>query len=707
MKLETLTEPVVSNVEGAKAFSIDVNGASFRVLSDTLYSDKPAAIIRELACNAWDSHVAAGTIDKQIEISLPNALIPEFVIRDYGTGLSYEDVMELYTTYFRSTKSNSNLFTGALGLGSKSPFCYTDNFIVESFFNGEHYVYQIYLSEDIPSILFLDKSPTQEPNGLRVSFSVPEKDHQLFKVAADNQLFLFKDKVSCYNPYATRFIKFTGDNIYIENDDMILSTSISQKYYYSSTSTSLYATMGNVIYTIDNSLINSKEVAGMNIIFKFQMGEIEFAANRENLSYKTKTINAINDKIKKVETYLKEKEDNLKAEILSLSPIEQIRQCNILTKLSENKEHIFRRNNNNSGSNFINDIVKSFAVTLNVMRVQTPYNRRCSQIALLGRATLDSLTSIATFLENPNANNFIATTTTGITQELLKNHKFYSGIIISGTKENWEFMCSQFKADINNVADKFVTLTKPRHIPTPMSRKEYRCYFKGSPTTKLVTLLNTDKIYYNSEDREPTTWMKIASILIDNNDIPYIYYNGRIQSKLEHSFRYLKRYSENNAIIEVIKNNIIKMRLADALYCKRYLSEEINIICNSLPNSKFTEQIKLMPLYNVINDPDNIKDRLNHVGCELYYQVPEFIEKMYPMLQYIRAEQRVLRLTSKQNSLIDYIRMCEGERNEVDHYKLICNSARRRNWEQIKLRKIERRRQESVTVDREERSQEA
>ena len=118
---------------GAKSssrFSIEASQQAFAVLSSTIYEDKIKAPIRELSTNAYDAHVEAGCPDKPFEVHLPNAIDPEFRVRDYGVSMSHEDVMSLYTTYFGSNKRNSNSLNGCLGLGSKSPFAYTNQFWV-------------------------------------------------------------------------------------------------------------------------------------------------------------------------------------------------------------------------------------------------------------------------------------------------------------------------------------------------------------------------------------------------------------------------------------------------------------------------------------------------------------------------------------------------------------------------------------------------
>src|SRR5271156_6461407 len=134
MKLHTDRNEVErSNVASESSFRIKTTAKAFDILSSGLYTDRVLAVVRELSCNAYDAHVAANNLEP-FEIHVPNSLEPWFHVKDFGTGLSDEDVMNLYSTYFESTKTDSNDFIGALGLGSKSPFSYTKAFEVISRF---------------------------------------------------------------------------------------------------------------------------------------------------------------------------------------------------------------------------------------------------------------------------------------------------------------------------------------------------------------------------------------------------------------------------------------------------------------------------------------------------------------------------------------------------------------------------------------------
>ena len=62
MKLNSTpqNEAVLSNVGQIGEFRIRNSAKAFGILSSGLYANKIRAVIREISCNAVDSHVAAG-----------------------------------------------------------------------------------------------------------------------------------------------------------------------------------------------------------------------------------------------------------------------------------------------------------------------------------------------------------------------------------------------------------------------------------------------------------------------------------------------------------------------------------------------------------------------------------------------------------------------------------------------------------------------
>ena len=59
----------------ASQFGMKLNSKMYSILTDRLYKNKPGAVIRELSCNAYDSHVMAGKEDVPFEIHMPSWLL--------------------------------------------------------------------------------------------------------------------------------------------------------------------------------------------------------------------------------------------------------------------------------------------------------------------------------------------------------------------------------------------------------------------------------------------------------------------------------------------------------------------------------------------------------------------------------------------------------------------------------------------------------
>lgn len=91
-------------------------------LLKTLYSNARSAIVKELVSNVKDSHIEAGTPEKEgiIELIEENRLLGtsnELRISDFGLGISPERFDQIYRSLGESTKRESNEFNGSFGLG--------------------------------------------------------------------------------------------------------------------------------------------------------------------------------------------------------------------------------------------------------------------------------------------------------------------------------------------------------------------------------------------------------------------------------------------------------------------------------------------------------------------------------------------------------------------------------------------------------------
>ena len=294
-------EAILSNVGEIGEFRIRNSAKAFNILSSGLYANKVRAIVRELGCNAVDSHTAAGKSDVPFEVHLPNQFEPHFAIRDFGTGLSHDQVTNIYTTYFESTKTASNEFIGALGLGSKSPFSYTDNFTVTAIKDGRKGIYSAFINDQgVPSIALMTEEQTDEEPGVEVKFSVNDRyDFNKFEDEARRVYKYFK-----LRPNVTgRDSNFKFDNVTYIDENIVPGVHTRDTHGAS------VAIMGNIAYPIDipqadKTLGELRTLLSCALVMEFNIGELDFQASREGLSYIPQTVEAIRKKLEALNAQL-------------------------------------------------------------------------------------------------------------------------------------------------------------------------------------------------------------------------------------------------------------------------------------------------------------------------------------------------------------------------------------------------------------------
>jgi len=293
MKLHTKEHNITrGGVAVESEFKIKQTAKSFEILSGGLYSDAILAVVRELSCNAWDSHVEAGKGTVPFKIHLPNQLEPFLSIRDFGLGLCEDDVLNLYTTYFESTKTNSNDFIGALGLGSKSPFAYADNFEVTSIFNGTQTLYSVFLNESgIPTIAKMGDHHTDESNGLEVKLTVKDEDFYRFAERTSEILKFFEPKPEVGGYPNFEFKALPENNI--QGDGWFVAPREWSNQRFT-------AVQGNVPYRVDidqiSEFLSNEEqrfFQEAQIVAFFEIGDLEVAASREEIKYTEPTKEAL------------------------------------------------------------------------------------------------------------------------------------------------------------------------------------------------------------------------------------------------------------------------------------------------------------------------------------------------------------------------------------------------------------------------------
>lgn len=303
MKLATriASNKQLDDAISSEKFEIVQNAKMFGFLSDKIYSNPLLAIVRELSTNARDSQVSNKNEDVPFHVHLPTRNTPTFYIRDFGTGMSEQTISDVYRKYGSSTKDTSNDFTGCLGLGSKTPFCYhTKSFTIDNWYGGVHTIYRCYIGDDgTPACDKLLEEFSSEPTGLKVSVSIKLSDIETVKQYARDVYAHFP--VKPINKSDTLYSKETFPSpIYIS----------SYKNCKIRANGNPRVIMGCVAYNLDTDKINQHYIAGLDIYVS--TGEVSFTIGREELQYDKKTVAVLS---KYIDDFIEECVKDIQAKI--------------------------------------------------------------------------------------------------------------------------------------------------------------------------------------------------------------------------------------------------------------------------------------------------------------------------------------------------------------------------------------------------------
>ena len=290
MKMALAERPIerIATSKTESQFTIKATGKAFKILSSGLYKEKVLAIVRELSCNAYDAHIAAGTPHRPFDVHLPNAMEPFFSVRDYGPSLSPERIGPVYTTYFESTKTESNELIGGLGLGSKSPFCYVDSFTVISRYKGMRRTYTCFFDEtDTPSLLLMSEEESDEETGLEVKLPVRAYNFGEFRNKAEQVYKFFETEPNVVG---------SADYKLNKTDVLLYGRGYKLRDEHGRRSNAM---MGVVAYPIDTSAVQGltheqdRFLNSSALDIEFGIGDLDITAGREELGYDLRTQQAI------------------------------------------------------------------------------------------------------------------------------------------------------------------------------------------------------------------------------------------------------------------------------------------------------------------------------------------------------------------------------------------------------------------------------
>ena len=271
----------------ASACSIDVEDMKY--ISSLLrnnYSDPMLATMREIIANGIDA--SRGT---KVDVQLPTKIEPNFIVRDYGEGLSEEDMLGLYSKFGKSTKRDANKSIGGFGVGKFAPLAYTSSFIIVSYHDGVKDSYAMKVDDDEgTSIQKLFSENSGEANGIYIQVPI-ENQH------VDNFNLKFKN-----------FSRYIQDNLNVKNDsfdyiepeiscDVFDLFEDSSDYYYRASQhaecNNPYILMGGIMYPVNKDDNYKNFVKGL--VYKADIGEFKLHHSREALEYNNSTV----EKLKK------------------------------------------------------------------------------------------------------------------------------------------------------------------------------------------------------------------------------------------------------------------------------------------------------------------------------------------------------------------------------------------------------------------------
>ena len=348
-------------------FSIEASAKAFMILSDGLYSNKILAVVRELSTNAYDSHVDAGRADCTFDVHLPTRLEPYFHVRDYGTSMTHEECMTLYTTYFRSTRNDSNDSVGCLGLGSKAPFAYSDSFTVEAFKDGIKRVYAAHRdSNGSPTFCLMDTVATDEENGIKVSLPVERNDCDRFVREASKTYQYFK-------------VRPTLNAELMYNTERSLLTDKQGKWDFTTARGDNFVIMGQIAYPIEEESIgdhydDKDKIANFlwntsGLRLHLNIGDVDITPSREALSYTAETKKNIRNVIKSVIKDIKTSvEDAIKAQptlyLARKKYVEIEQQCHSVKEAMESLNKAIQWNGKDIFDEMVGNKIKVSSINL-------------------------------------------------------------------------------------------------------------------------------------------------------------------------------------------------------------------------------------------------------------------------------------------------------------------------------------------------------
>ena len=306
MKLKTEKKEFENLGVESKTFSVDTNDTMIiKLLRDKMYKNKIGAVCREVVSNSRDANREAGRESTPVCVELTNnlgSLLSDeemyITFQDNGVGISPNRMDNIFLKYGGSTKRDSDKYTGGFGIGAKTPFAYSNEFIIITIVEEKgvrtKYEYQAVITSDgkneTSRMILLGNEITNEQTGTKVCVPIKQEDRIVFEKELVYVTSLWKVK-----PILKGFTEETTITILKETKDYIFIKDSSGRDNRSMFGSQTFiALIDEIPYKLEkDKLADYKELEEISekiednhkLVLKYNTGEVSVSGSREDVEY--------------------------------------------------------------------------------------------------------------------------------------------------------------------------------------------------------------------------------------------------------------------------------------------------------------------------------------------------------------------------------------------------------------------------------------
>lgn len=291
-------------------------GLIMRAFADNIYSDKIGSVVREIASNCVDAHQEVNQT-KPFEIEFRDDHNKSIIFRDFGPGLSPDRIKRVFSKYFSSTKRDSNGQIGGFGIGSKSPYAYTDIFHIRTRVDNVEYLYEMRRGTSYPVISKIAEIIVPGFNFTEVIIPISTHyDVSKFEDAIHKQLAFFHNMRCMGIAENMNDRKIVEGKLWVQSN---MTDYISPRLI-----------IGDVPYPIPANL---KHGYSGSFGVKFDIGEIPVTMSRESIDNKPWVEKLIEERVNEVYLILKSKYFEKYAD--AVLPYDEFRQLHYMRNMPD------------------------------------------------------------------------------------------------------------------------------------------------------------------------------------------------------------------------------------------------------------------------------------------------------------------------------------------------------------------------------------